>query len=295
MAQNYTISNRPSRLQLGDTVLFDVAPDYTGEDAMVYGVHDQFLVHKDSSNNDTIFTVLNLDKYSLCDKFYGYANLGGSWPSFNDGDYDGVTELVNYCYDLIQGSVTKEPGINDIGAKVPHTNMVEVGLKTTLQLVSLAEHRITSEEISKYLEKNYIQGFGKADVDTTLLKLSDLGILTFCLDDAGEKVFFVEPDKKSHIAYLSSIKSGQTVTLKTIEKPAVGQLLSDIRRSAGSVLFSTLAESTIGRELGELALRTILDDLVSRSLLKCWEKGYYTHPANQAEVTTIISECPTIS
>jgi hypothetical protein len=71
--------------------------------------------------------------------------------------------------------------------------------------------------------------------------------------------------------------------------------LEMLDESTLKVLFDTLADSEVGRELGVGTLRTILDDLVNRRLLKCWEKGYYTHPENQSEVASIIAECPTIS
>ena len=84
-------------LQLEDIVEFTIKKEILKHD-----VRPWFLNLKDITNNE-IFKVLNIDKYKLAKKAYGYRACGdGAWPESKTDDFPALTRLVKELYLIIE-------------------------------------------------------------------------------------------------------------------------------------------------------------------------------------------------
>lgn len=96
----YTIDNRPTRLKNLDRVIFVV----NGE-TYTYEAHGSYMELTSPEDNDTIFTLLGLDKVEFCRKHYGEKHvnepLNGDWPELMGASYAAMCRVVNALYDLL--------------------------------------------------------------------------------------------------------------------------------------------------------------------------------------------------
>ena len=74
---------------------------------VVYEVKNSFLCTYNNFNS-LIFTVLDIDKYELTEKAYGYNLEIGSWPVSEQDDYPALTRLVKELYTIIEKIEEKE-------------------------------------------------------------------------------------------------------------------------------------------------------------------------------------------
>ena len=89
------------QLELGDTVYFIV-----GEESVEYTVDSQFLRNANTRYADSrVFILLEIDKYELAEKTYGYTliNNTGFWPYSKLDDYPALTRLVKEIYKIVEG------------------------------------------------------------------------------------------------------------------------------------------------------------------------------------------------
>ena len=98
------------RLQVGDVVSFRVENKQGELVYLKYTVEDNFLRIKqdifdaspsDRYYNDEIFTILGLDPYKFCSKYYGYEASSGIWPRYKDYDFEAATNVVKALYSVI--------------------------------------------------------------------------------------------------------------------------------------------------------------------------------------------------
>lgn len=92
---NYNINKRPTLLDLGDRVTFELK----GE-TLEYQVQNGHLDHMRGTNS-YVFDLLDLDKESLAAAAYGYNPGAGLWPCSNDRDFAALTRLVNSLFERI--------------------------------------------------------------------------------------------------------------------------------------------------------------------------------------------------
>ena len=91
-------------LQLGDYVEF-----ITKEKIVKYIVQYDFLLnkeHKSNGKNEEIFNILEIDRYKLAEKKYGYTTDHGFWPDSKQFDYSALTRLVKELYLIIEEKET---------------------------------------------------------------------------------------------------------------------------------------------------------------------------------------------
>lgn len=99
-------------LRDGDIVIFHVKDKDKQEGfiSLSYEVYPNFLMSiqnifdaspSDKYFNDGIFTVLKLDPYKFCSKYYGYESKDGIWPCYENRDFKAITNVVKALYTLI--------------------------------------------------------------------------------------------------------------------------------------------------------------------------------------------------
>lgn len=110
----YTIDNRPTLLEKGDLVVFELK----GE-TLEYEVH---LAHLDRAegSNDRVFKLLAVSPEDLAMDAYGYLDtLSGRWPYFRREDFAAATRLVNKLFERIQGMNDLGLGSDECAAPAP--------------------------------------------------------------------------------------------------------------------------------------------------------------------------------
>ena len=284
MPMSYDNIQRPNLLSLGDTVKFEIMEgDKTA--SFEYRVGPNYLNDLHDESNLRIFDFLRIpDRASLAAECYGYASSGGSWPSFRPNDFQAAVRLVNRIYDIIAGTAGK---INDSAARVPYEDFIGKGFLMVLEAVKSAGHRVTPLEIAEILTKNKVQGFDLEDVSEILYSLAsdEMKILTFHTDEAGQEVYFMDPEKRGFMEYINAVKNGVTPMVLPREHSLTPHILKFIREALSSVTLAKLVET-----FGEEGLEPVLANLVQRGILKHWEKGYYTRQEKRDEVTAILQE-----
>lgn len=110
-------------LHEGDIVVFQVENEQGEIVDLKYEVHSNFLMNRtdildaspsDKHYNDEIFTILGLDPYEFCSKYYGYkasicniyylgiqCGIWPIWPRFKDYDFEAATNVVKSLYSVI--------------------------------------------------------------------------------------------------------------------------------------------------------------------------------------------------
>lgn len=98
------------KLQVGDVVIFHVKNEHGKFIDLKYEVHSDFLMNIDDISdalhsyrnfNDEIFTILELNPYEFCSKYYGYKSNDGVWPCYKEWDFEAATNVVKALYTVI--------------------------------------------------------------------------------------------------------------------------------------------------------------------------------------------------
>ena len=93
----YTINNRPTLLEKGDLVVFELE----GE-TLEYVVRSNYLDRAEGAN-DRVFKLLAASPKDLAMDAYGYLDtVNGLWPFFYKEDFAAATRLVNKLFERIQ-------------------------------------------------------------------------------------------------------------------------------------------------------------------------------------------------
>jgi len=262
----------------------DIVNFTVGDIQISYRVDGNFLNERGHDENDRIFTLLNLDKVQVALECYGYQPGSGSWPSFRENDYEACTRLINYLYGYCVGDGTA-PSF-DFRAKVPVQNLVKDGLKVVLNLVNATEHRITVAEILSHLKAKHIQSLVDKDISEILDGMTEMGLLTF-MQDATGNTYFIDPEKKPYLEFVVASKLGAPIRFVAQEPALAVKILRHLKNSSGSVTFDALRAEFASETVS--TLKTMMDNLCERSLVRNWERGYYTHPSAQDQIRELLA------
>lgn len=92
------ISSVEELVKRGELKKYDELIFYFKEAQYKYIVYENFLGGDCGDNNAMIFVVLNLNKTTVANLYYGYESHFGEWPMCNDDDYPALTRLAMYLF-----------------------------------------------------------------------------------------------------------------------------------------------------------------------------------------------------
>jgi hypothetical protein len=202
----------PIRLTNGDEIIFSI-----GDKRIKYLVKTNHLNIISGGDNDYIFSLLQLKKYEVAGKCYGYHTSEGYWPTSKDEDYEGLTRLVLFLFDKCQeynGS-----------AKLSHITSDPVKVAKLVKKSIPNEYEEGDTVIfafgdSEYHYRNSVDylSYGGGDNDKVF---KDMGITLKDIIKWAEKCYGYPP---------ITTGNGWWPTTKDHDQPALNRFIKDIKR-----------------------------------------------------------------
>lgn len=169
-----------------------------------YIVYPEYLSCPHSAN-EAIFTRLNLNKHTFCDKHYGYRSEEGGWPECNPGDYEALTRVVKALFKIIEKESSVKEWIPNKGDTV-YVKPLEQCKKEGYRIFSATESYYGKTLKVRDIDLN----------DKSVLLTHGTGILWFDLRCVAPKESVQEETHVKEKVYIP--KEGEIVYLRPLEE-----------------------------------------------------------------------------